>query len=72
MDGEEVKAVECDEQEQCQQWRRHGLHILIEEHLFKKMLYVKKRRNGLLVGAASTTAKNARFELRHIVADSYL
>ena len=52
IDHAEVKAVECDEQEQCQQWRRHGLHIQpVEQHVSNatKMLYVKKKSVLVLV-----------------------
>ena len=73
MDGEEVKAAECDEQEQRQQWRRDGLHILTEKRHFlnKLSLCVRNIKNCLLVGAGNSTAMNTCFELQHIVVDSY-
>ena len=56
VDDEEVQAVECDDQER-QQWRRHGLNIQpVEQHVSNetKMLYFKKK--SVLVGVSDNSA----------------
>ena len=74
MDGEEVRAVELNDQDECQQWRRCEKNILpMEQNLADelKMLCVVWDKSIHVLVLENPTTQNACFELQHIAADSY-